>query len=199
MRYRSVKLSDHPLAGPDGWILEHRAILYEKLGPGAQECHWCGRVLHWAPTEPTRGDRLCTDHLDTDSANNAPNNLVASCRNCNGLRNGPRIREGEPHKVRANGSRSRGKIRICVRCGVSFVAWNVRDPQRGRYCSRNCVPTGRKPGGAGLRVLTEDAVQAIRAAYAAGGISQMALSAKYGVAQMTISKLLTGKTWTHLA
>lgn len=45
--------------------------------------------------------------------------------------------------------------------------------------------------------LTEDQVREIRRG-AAQGVPQTTLAARYGVGQMTISNILTGKTWTHV-
>lgn len=46
--------------------------------------------------------------------------------------------------------------------------------------------------------LTEDAVRAIRAAYAAGGITKAALARQYSVTFMAIQKVLRGETWAHV-
>jgi len=43
--------------------------------------------------------------------------------------------------------------------------------------------------------LTSEVAEEIRAKYAVGGISQAALGTMYGVAQMTISKLVRGESW----
>lgn len=47
--------------------------------------------------------------------------------------------------------------------------------------------------------LTEEQVQEVRTRYANGGESQKTLAAAYGVAQGTISRLVTGARWGHLA
>lgn len=68
---------DHPLAHR-GNVAEHRKVLYDKIGPGPHPCHWkCGKILQW--------DRwhLVSDHLDGDTFNNNPDNLVPSCQGCN--------------------------------------------------------------------------------------------------------------------
>lgn len=86
-KYRSVAIaSDHPLCqkpqGGYGKAYEHRVVLYEKIGEGIHECHWCEKEVSWF------GDsRLVADHLDGDRWNNASSNLVASCWRCNMLRN----------------------------------------------------------------------------------------------------------------
>lgn len=46
--------------------------------------------------------------------------------------------------------------------------------------------------------LTEDDVPEIRREYSAGGISQRALGAKYGVTQMVISRIVRGVGWKHV-
>ena len=75
---------DHPLADKRGEVLEHRAVLYEKLGPGDHPCFWCGKVLGWGGVQG-----ICCDHLDEDKLNNSPGNLEPSCLRCNGWRNKP--------------------------------------------------------------------------------------------------------------
>lgn len=75
---------EHPLARSDGTLLEHRKVLYEALGPGPQECHWCGKELKWH-TEGQK-DLVCVDHLNDDGLDNAPENLAPSCSRCNAHR-----------------------------------------------------------------------------------------------------------------
>jgi len=60
-------------------------------------------------------------------------------------------------------------------------------------------PWLRRPGESNVNVsLTEAEVRAIRAAYAAGGISQQALAERYGVSQVSVSRVIRHETWTHL-
>ncbi len=69
----------HPIAFGDGTVLEHRFVLYEKIGPGPHPCHWaCGAILDWGGPSG-----INVDHLDDDKLNNDPDNLVPSCGNCN--------------------------------------------------------------------------------------------------------------------
>lgn len=77
--YRRLAAAGHPLAMGDGHVYEHRAVLYEKVGPGAHPCHWCGAVVTW-------GVDLETDHLDGDKTNNDPANLMPACQACNSWR-----------------------------------------------------------------------------------------------------------------
>lgn len=46
--------------------------------------------------------------------------------------------------------------------------------------------------------LTEEAVVAIRRAYAAGGVSQSELAARYGVGPGAIQKVIAGTRWRHV-
>lgn len=46
--------------------------------------------------------------------------------------------------------------------------------------------------------LTDEAVRAIRAEYAAGGVSQSTLAAKYGVSLMLINGVVRGTRWRHV-
>jgi hypothetical protein len=46
--------------------------------------------------------------------------------------------------------------------------------------------------------LTDEKVRAMRAEYAAGGITQLRLGRKYGVNQHTTGCLLNGSTWKHV-
>lgn len=79
--YRALTVHGHPLADKWGHVLEHRKVLYDKIGPGPHACHWCGCAVTWG------GLSLTADHLDFDRANNAPSNLVPACNSCNVRRN----------------------------------------------------------------------------------------------------------------
>lgn len=73
---------DHPLADSDGCVTEHRKVLYDKIGSGPHLCYWgCGAVLSWGTIHG-----ICVDHLDGDTMNNDPGNLVPSCFLCNIMR-----------------------------------------------------------------------------------------------------------------
>jgi len=76
--YRALtQIHDHPLSIGNGEVLEHRYVLYEKIGAGPHPCHWgCGALLTW-------GVDLHVDHLDSDRLNNDPANIVPSCNPCN--------------------------------------------------------------------------------------------------------------------
>jgi 5-methylcytosine-specific restriction endonuclease McrA len=46
------------------------------VGEGPHACAYCGQILHW-------GHDLACDHVDGDSHNNDPANLVVCCKGCN--------------------------------------------------------------------------------------------------------------------
>lgn len=72
---------EHPLA-TRGQVAEHRFVLYNEIGPGPHLCHWgCGKLLEWGGREGIQAD-----HVDGDTMNNHPENLVPSCSSCNCLR-----------------------------------------------------------------------------------------------------------------
>lgn len=79
--YLIVRRPGHPLANPDGWVYEHRQVLYDAIGPDDQDCHWCGKRIVWG--SKFVWEWLEADHVDWNRQNNAIDNLVASCHACN--------------------------------------------------------------------------------------------------------------------
>lgn len=75
----------HPLAFANGHVLVHRAVLYDAIGPGQHECHWCRTPVEWRKDGLAPG-ALVADHVDGDRQNNEPANLVPSCQPCNSAR-----------------------------------------------------------------------------------------------------------------
>lgn len=83
--YRLIKAPGHPMAHTSGWALEHRVVLFNAIGNGPHACHWqCGRQLEWHHENPSW--QLLADHVDDNRLNNAADNLVPACRNCNATR-----------------------------------------------------------------------------------------------------------------
>lgn len=87
-RYRKRHQPDHPLAMANGYVYEHRAVLYDSIGLGPHPCHWCGGEVAWVGK--CQPGELQPDHLNNDGADNRPENLVPSCRACNTTRGSQR-------------------------------------------------------------------------------------------------------------
>ncbi len=138
-KYRSIKIHNHPLADADGSVLIHRAVLYEKIGPGPHRCHWCDIEVRWVVRHHgSRDGVLFVDHVDSDSLNNAPDNLVPSCHACNALREGGyRLLAGDLFVVYPNGQKKRAAEMSCEKCGIAFTG-NTRGGRR-KFCSRRCA------------------------------------------------------------
>jgi len=84
-------------------------------------------------------------------------------------------------------------VRACVRpdhLSLGTHADNVADRDN----------KGRQPRGElnGLAKLTQEQVRAMRAEYAAGGISQPALARRYGIAHGTLEAILHRRSWKHV-
>lgn len=126
-RYPYSVIPGHPLAHADGRVRIHRAVLYDAIGPGAHPCHWCGDLLTWK-------ENLVVDHIDADTWNNDPSNLVPSCSSCNSRRatyvrggrggnaskthckNGHEFTEENTY-WRKNRATKSGRSRQCKQCG----------------------------------------------------------------------------------
>src|SRR5215831_13368498 len=140
--YDRVYAPGHPLATKsDKRVHAHRYLLYERIGPGPHNCHWCGTEIDWMPGSYTRPGALVVDHVDRNGHNNAPENLVPSCQPCNLSRTRwNAVKDNEPFILRKKGTRLRGEIRSCGYCGKEFTAWpNDARPNVGKYCSRSCA------------------------------------------------------------
>ncbi len=84
----AVKAGTHPLAGkPDrhgtSRVFEHRLVLFNAIGPGVHNCHWCGASVRWESSWPRDADALVCDHLNRERDDNRIENLVPSCMPCN--------------------------------------------------------------------------------------------------------------------
>jgi hypothetical protein len=80
--YKYVYAPGHPLAQrQSGQVLEHRKVLYDRLGPGSHPCHFCHVPLTWE--RGTGLEALRIEHLNWDRMDNRPENLVAVCSSCN--------------------------------------------------------------------------------------------------------------------
>lgn len=83
--YWLIPGTGHPLAFANGDVLEHRAVMYDHVGPGKHQCHWCDTTVSWDVNFPATG-ALVVDHLNADRLNNDLSNLVVSCQPCNAAR-----------------------------------------------------------------------------------------------------------------
>lgn len=81
----------------------------------------------------------------------------------------------------------------CVRPDHLFLGTSLDNHDDMKAKGRSAK--GEKHGGARL---TEAQVLEIRARFAAGGISQGALRAMYGITQSHVRSIITRKTWRHL-
>ena len=159
-----VKSPEHPLAYRNGWVQEHRMVLYDAIGPDPHPCHWCGTILEWSmtPRHGVLGKRglLFTDHLDNNRRNNVIGNLVPACTSCNVRRSKLGIEPAVPFVV-VCGQRRAAEPRVCENCGADYlyVLTRHRKPSQGRFCSRSCTATARHregtfPGGKGQPFVT---------------------------------------------
>lgn len=74
----------HPRALGGYRAYQHRVVFTDKHGEGPFNCHWCDAVVTWSD--------MHVDHVDSDPTNNAIENLVASCADCNQRRGHEKIR-----------------------------------------------------------------------------------------------------------
>jgi hypothetical protein len=74
---------EHPLSRANGYVMQHRAVLYDAIGPGQHNCYWCACVIDW---NGKGAARLVVDHLDGNKTNNVLSNLLPSCHRCNSSR-----------------------------------------------------------------------------------------------------------------
>ncbi len=65
----------HPLAMKDGYVYEHRKIVFDRDGQNLPACEICAAPTSW--------DSCHIDHRDEVVTNNEPANLRPLCRGCN--------------------------------------------------------------------------------------------------------------------
>ncbi len=118
-----VYKKEHPLADKEGRVARSRLILYEKLEGISGKCNWCSIELTWST--------LCADHINGNTLEDTPNNLVGSCRGCNANRsNGTGYGRKQPKE--------------CKYCKKSFLP----KYQKGQtYCSNKCSQMSRPKRG----------------------------------------------------
>lgn len=118
---------------------EHRLVLWGKIGPGSHPCYHCAHPVSWAPGMKTSKGALVVDHLDHDTWNNDPGNLVPSCHQCNQKRKRVtrHVRDDETFVVaKSDCRRLRTVEQACQERGSAFMA--VPSSHR-KFCSPTCV------------------------------------------------------------
>lgn len=138
VKYRMRTAKNHPLAPPSGQLAVARINLYDSIGAGPHRCNWCNALIEW-----NGRDGIVADHLNFDTTDDSPGNLVPSCNACNSHRrkrgDSPIIKEEELW-MNWSGSRTRAVQRYCVWCATPFltIPAEVRKG-KGLYCSRSCA------------------------------------------------------------
>lgn len=135
MKRKTIYAPNHPLVNKSKTVRKARFILWEKLGGKNAACHWCKVELVWMVTEEQRKieNALCVDHLDRDSLNDKPENLVPSCRGCNANRH-------------INGRR---QSKECKQCEVSFLL----KKRAAIFCSGKCYNKSTKGKKVGTKAI----------------------------------------------
>jgi hypothetical protein len=88
---RMTQAPEHPLVSASGSVQAARIILFDKIGYGPHLCCWCRTPITWrAPTYTGPGAQIQADHVNGDTLDDRPENLVQSCPPCNGKRSDPR-------------------------------------------------------------------------------------------------------------
>lgn len=79
--YIRLYLPEHPLRDSQGYVSEHRKVLFDDIGPADMQCELCQKPLSW---------KTChVDHIDENVQNNERKNLRPLCMVCNTQRNLP--------------------------------------------------------------------------------------------------------------
>ena len=73
--YVMIKEPGHPLAMCDGWVYEHRKVMFAQYGEDLPDCDLCGAPTNWSTCH--------VDHKDQTVDNNVISNLRPVCRGCN--------------------------------------------------------------------------------------------------------------------
>lgn len=71
----------HPLCDSQGYVYEHRKVVFDAIGNSLCSCELCGRSVNWG--------NVHIDHIDNNPRNNIRHNLRPLCRSCNTRRDYP--------------------------------------------------------------------------------------------------------------
>lgn len=137
--YRRKYAPNHPLRTISPVVSVHRIELWDKIGIGPHNCHYCAVSISWFPEKHPNTTKLFVDHLDRDKKNNDPDNLVPTCHRCNVWNTDRHISDDEDFIVRSDRSRLRAIRSRCLRCSKEFLAQAKTYKAKPRqYCSRAC-------------------------------------------------------------
>lgn len=78
--YHMIYEPKHPLAQSNGYVYEHRKIIFEKYGHELPNCQLCGKATSWKPYFTH------IDHINKDPSDNREGNLRVLCNACNSQR-----------------------------------------------------------------------------------------------------------------
>lgn len=94
--YQFLYEPDHKLATKQGYVYEHRKVVYSVYGDSLKSCAICGRDVNWS--------NVHIDHIDKDVKNNKAENLRPLCRVCNTRRDKkPEHESKHAHAISFNG------------------------------------------------------------------------------------------------
>ncbi|MDQ6191387.1 HNH endonuclease [Klebsiella pneumoniae] len=83
--YQMINFPDHPLVMANGFVYEHRKVIYDRYGDTLPPCEICGKEVTWKTAH--------IDHIDEVVDNNSDSNLRVLCRACNVMRSRVHIPE----------------------------------------------------------------------------------------------------------
>ncbi|HIC9070491.1 MULTISPECIES: HNH endonuclease signature motif containing protein [Klebsiella] len=83
--YQMIRHPDHPLVMANGFVYEHRKVIYDRYGDILPPCEKCGKEVTWKTVH--------IDHIDEVVDNNTESNLRVLCRACNVMRSRVHIAE----------------------------------------------------------------------------------------------------------
>lgn len=200
------RLTQHIKSAKDGhnthllaWI---RSLLAKGIKPGirileelAPNADWQAAERKWIAKERAQGWDL------TNSTDGGEGMLNPS----------PEVRQGRSERMRGNhfadGNRNgAGPRSEAFKRRMAEVAKVTRNHTGHRHSAETREIISEKLMGReslkgernGQAKLTADQVRRIRAEYAAGGVSQRALAARYGVTRSCVDGILNGRRWQHL-
>lgn len=118
----------------------------------------------------------------TDKRRTVPVHIIV-CEAWHGMRSDPKLEVAHGNGVRTD-------------CRPENLSWKSRAANARDSIRHGTIARGERHGCARL---TESDIHAIREAYAVGGVMQIELAERYGVASGTISKIVLRKNWKHVS